>query len=152
MATMPRERMNTPLEEIRVTADTGDPAYWMGVAARVDAMLGEYPRAPRAPGTHGPHDPGDPGSEGRGLARRVYRIDQTLGRMPGTNGVDDEGDGVAAHVFHQRRETRRGSQKSTGALIAAATAVLMALATLLRAEARSLEPRQGSPAAQSSGR
>lgn len=131
---MPREPMYTPVEELPLVISghlTED--HWKGVVARVDAVVGEHPRLP---GTRGATDPG---SEGRGLAKHVQELRRTVGRMPGTLGVEDEGDGIAAHVFYQRRETKKGNNKSTGALISAAVALLLAAATLIRAEARAIE-------------
>lgn len=102
-----------------------------GALMRIEATLG------RKPGTFGIDD------EGYGLAASHYhfknavdtrfkKIDQTLGRMPGTNGIEDEGDGIARHVFDQRVLARHGVRLGKGTLVAAATALLVAVTALVQ--------------------
>ncbi len=125
---MARERMYTPVEPLPAFNTAEKPAdHWIGVVMRLDAQFG------RRPGTLGPED------EGAGFARDVYEIKKRLGRMPGTHGVDDEGEGALRHVFDQRVDVRRGRRVNTGALISAGVALLLAGASLIRAEARAMD-------------
>jgi hypothetical protein len=71
--------------------------------------------------------------EGAGLARDVYEIKRAMGRLPGTHGVDDDGEGILAHVIGQRQEVRRGVKGSRTALASAGAAVLIALASAVAA-------------------
>jgi hypothetical protein len=124
---MPREPMPTPVGPLSVHQPAGAPPdYWIGVTARLEAVVGRFPR----PAT----DEND-ADEGAGLCRRIARVERVVGRFPGTEGADDEGEGIAAHVFAQRYEASRGRRLPAASLATAIVAAIGALASLWRVEA-----------------
>lgn len=124
----PRDPMMTPVQPFEAGIGNLGPDEWKGLALRLDRMVG------RMPGFLGPDDLGAPG-----IAQDLHTIKKVLGRMPQTNGLEDEGEGIARYVSDHRTATRQNSTRTKAALVFAALAFLGAATQLVRAETAKVE-------------